>query len=172
MRRRHLTAVLTALALAIAGCGDDDDDPTVTGDDTDAATPTSAEATADDDRPVSVAVAASDLGEILVDAEGMTLYLFTKDSAGASACADACAETWPPLLAAGEPVAGDGADAALLGTIERDDAPAGQLQVTYAGHPLYLYAPDAAPGDVTGHGVGDVWWAVAPDGEAVSADAG
>ncbi len=104
------------------------------------------------------------LGEFLVDAEGMTLYLFTNDSEGTSNCYDGCAASWPPLLTDGEPEAGDGVDAALLGTTERTD---GTTQVTYNGLPLYFFASDQSAGDTSGQGVGDVWYVVSPEGEAV-----
>lgn len=66
-----------------------------------------------------------------------TLYSFSKDSATASACTGPCANVWAPLLTSATPVAGSGADASRLGTIQRAD---GSFQITYAGHPLYLYS--------------------------------
>ncbi len=132
---------------------------------------TDAEATQQAAGEVTVMVSESDLGEILVDGEGMTLYLFTNDTEDSSACYDDCAATWPPLE--GEATAGEGVDEALLGTIERDD---GSTQVTYGGHPLYYFAPDEASGDINGQGVGGVWFVVDPAGEPIeetaSADAG
>lgn len=117
-----------------------------------------------------VLVAESALGPILTDADGMTLYLFTNDSAGESACADDCAVNWPPLTVAAEAdaVAGDGVTGEL-GTIARDD---GTLQVTIDDVPLYLYAADGEPGDLSGHQVGGVWFAVAPDGAPAGDEAG
>lgn len=114
---------------------------------------------------VSLAVSQSDeLGSFLVDADGMTLYLFTKDTEGESTCYDDCASAWPPLLTGGEAAAGEGVDASLLGTTERTD---GTTQVTYGGWPLYYWVKDAAPGDTTGQDVGEVWYVVSPAGEAV-----
>jgi predicted lipoprotein with Yx(FWY)xxD motif len=117
-----------------------------------------------------VLFAESALGPILTDANGMTLYLFTNDSAGESACTDDCAVNWPPLTVAAEAdaVAGDGVTGEL-GTIARDD---GTLQVTIDDVPLYLYAADSEPGDLTGHQVGGVWFAVAPDGAPAGDEAG
>lgn len=117
-----------------------------------------------------VLVADSALGPILTDASGMTLYLFTNDSPGESACADDCAANWPPLTVSAEAdaVAGDGVTGEL-GTITRED---GTLQVTIEGMPLYLYAADGEPGDLSGHQVGGVWFAVAPDGAAAGDEAG
>jgi predicted lipoprotein with Yx(FWY)xxD motif len=111
-----------------------------------------------------VAVSGSEFGEILVDAEGMTLYLFTEDRDGQSVCVEDCATAWPPLLVDGAPVAGEGVDASLLDTLERDD---GSSQVSYAGWPLYTWAQDEQPGDVTGQGVQEVWFVVSPEGEAI-----
>lgn len=115
----------------------------------------------------TVAVSESaDFGSILVDGEGMSLYLFTKDTqnSGASTCVDDCLAKWPPLLTDGDPVAGEGVDETLLGTITRDD---GTTQVTYNGWPLYYNAEDTAAGDTNGQGVGDVWFLVTAAGEAV-----
>ncbi|MFW6010200.1 MAG: hypothetical protein ACOC9I_02650 [Actinomycetota bacterium] len=122
---------------------------------------------------VTVATAeVGDHGEILVDDEGMTLYLFDPDEQGPSTCVDDCAANWPPLVVEEEPAAGDGVDPDLLGTAERDD---GSQQVTYDGWPLYHWAGDQEPGEATGQGVEDVWWVVQPDAAAIretSEDAG
>jgi predicted lipoprotein with Yx(FWY)xxD motif len=112
-------------------------------------------------------------GAYLTDAEGRTLYLFTADTQGqSSACYDACADAWPPLLADNEPsVAAPSLDAALLGTIERRD---GSMQVTYNGWPLYYYQRDEGAGQVTGqdiHSFGGEWYLVSPQGETIEAEA-
>ena len=98
----------------------------------------------------------------LVDGKGMTLYLFTKDSPGTSACSGNCAKSWPPLLTSGTPVAGTGVDASKFGTTTRAD---GTTQVTYNGWPLYYYAKDQQPGDTNGDGVGSVWYLITPSGD-------
>ena len=100
----------------------------------------------------------------LVDGKGMTLYLFTKDSPGAStsACSGNCAKSWPPLLTTGKPVAGAGVDMSKFGTITLAD---GTTQVTYNGWPLYYYAKDQQPGDTNGDGVGSVWYLITPSGD-------
>ncbi len=103
-------------------------------------------------------------GSFLVDGNGMTLYLFTKDSAGTSNCSGGCASNWPPLTVTGQPVAGAGVNASLLGTTARAD---GSVQVTYNGHPLYYYKADHAPGDENGQGAGGVWYVVSATGDAV-----
>lgn len=103
-------------------------------------------------------------GGFLVDVNGMTLYLFTKDTTSASTCSGGCARSWPPLIATGQPVAGAGVDASLLGTTPRAD---GSIQVTYNGHPLYYYKSDRAAGDKKGQGVGGVWYVVSATGDAM-----
>jgi predicted lipoprotein with Yx(FWY)xxD motif/plastocyanin len=112
-------------------------------------------------------VATSSLGDILVDAKGMTLYLFKNDTDGESTCYDSCATNWPPLLSEGQPQAGEGINSALLGTVARTD---GSMQVVYNKMPLYYFAKDTAPGDTTGQEVGDVWYVVSPAGEAVESE--
>lgn len=115
--------------------------------------------------PATVMISSNDeLGDILSDDKGMTLYLFTKDTPNTSNCYDQCATNWPPLLTEGEPAAGTGADAALLGTTERTD---GTTQVTYNGWPLYYWVKDQEPGDATGQDVGGVWYVLNAKGEQV-----
>ena len=104
------------------------------------------------------------LGSFLVDDKGMTLYLFTKDTPNTTVCYEKCAVAWPPLLTTGDPVAGDGVDASLLGTTNRTD---GTVQITYNGWPLYYYEKDKAPGDVTGQDVGGVWYVVSAEGNQI-----
>jgi predicted lipoprotein with Yx(FWY)xxD motif len=107
------------------------------------------------------------LGQILVDGNGMTIYLFEKDTGTTSMCDSSCAKYWPPVTTTGAPKAGSGATAAMLGTTKRAD---GTTQVTYNGHPLYLYAGDKNPGDVAGQGMnafGALWYVVSPAGKEV-----
>jgi predicted lipoprotein with Yx(FWY)xxD motif len=113
----------------------------------------------------TVAVADNpELGAILVNADGFTLYDFHKDKGSKSACYGACAGTWPPLTTDGEPQAVKGAMPAKLGTTKRTD---GTVQVTYAGHPLYTYAVDTKPGETKGQDIdsfGAEWYALQPSG--------
>lgn len=159
MRVRHLF-VAAALAATLTACGGTDE---ATPDDSAAEDTTSA---APSDAAAIIAVAESDLGDILVDGEGMTLYLFTNDSPGESTCEGDCLAAWPPVPGPAE--AGDGVDADLLGTVEATD---GTTQATYNDMPLYYFAQDEAPGDVTGQGVNDVWYVVDVAGEAVTSAA-
>ena len=111
----------------------------------------------------TVAVEDSDLGQIVVDAEGRTLYVFFADTGSESTCYEDCEASWPPLTVEGDPVAGAGIDAPL-GTTERED---GSRQVTLDGHPLYYFAGDETADDTNGQGISDVWYVVSPEGEAL-----
>jgi predicted lipoprotein with Yx(FWY)xxD motif len=115
---------------------------------------------------VSVASNAK-LGQILVDGNGRTLYLFEADKSSSSTCYGACATYWPPLLTGGAPMAGAGVMASLLGTTKRTD---GTTEVTYGGHPLYYVVTDHNPGDATGQAVnnfGAAWYTVGTDGNKI-----
>jgi len=118
---------------------------------------------------VTIAVAANaQLGQILVDGDGRTLYLFVADTGTTSTCTGQCAQYWPPVLTSGAPVAGTGVNAALLGTTTRPD---GGTEVTYGGHPLYYVVTDKNPGDTTGQAVnnyGALWYVVGPDGKEIA----
>jgi predicted lipoprotein with Yx(FWY)xxD motif len=106
-----------------------------------------------------------DLGKVIVDSKGMTLYDFHKDKGTTSACYGGCAVAWPPLLTSGEPKAQGGAERSLLGTTKRKD---GSLQVTYNGHPVYGFVEDKKPGETNGNdvdGFGAEWYALMPNGE-------
>lgn len=103
-------------------------------------------------------------GSILTDDKGMTLYLFTNDTPNTSTCYNKCATFWPPLLTAGKPAGGSSVDASKFGTTTRTD---GTTQVTYNGWPLYYFAKDKQPGDVTGEGVTNNWYVVSPTGDPI-----
>jgi predicted lipoprotein with Yx(FWY)xxD motif len=109
------------------------------------------------------------LGEILVDSQGRTLYLFEKDAGTTSACSGACAIDWPPVTTAGKPTVGDGLSASSVGTTTRSD---GRTQITYNGHPLYLFRGDLVAGDAYGQGLnsfGAPWYVVSPAGNEITA---
>jgi predicted lipoprotein with Yx(FWY)xxD motif len=150
-------------ALVFAGCGDDgDSDSTATGGTSGGgATTTSAPASQTTATAAAdVNVGDSSLGEILVDADGLTLYVFMNDTAGTSTCVDACAEAWPPLIATSVSVASD-LTAADFSLVARPD---GTQQLAVGGMPLYRFAGDNEPGDTSGQGLNGVWYVVSPDG--------
>ena len=108
---------------------------------------------------VSAATDAS-VGPYLTGDNGMTLYIFTKDSPGASVCDGQCAANWPPFtLTSGETVKAGAGVTGTFATITRSD---GTAQVTYNDTPLYYFAADKKAGDVVGQGVGGVWFIAAP----------
>lgn len=96
------------------------------------------------------------IGEVLTDANGMTLYTFDIDKAGTSNCTGECAEYWPPATAPADaqPVDDD------FTLVKRAD---GTLQWAEEGKPLYTYVNDKKPGDVTGDGKNGVWHVVRDD---------
>ena len=156
MRRIAILIGLVALVAAACGTGDD------------------GAATGASDEPMTEAseemmteglhTAQTELGAALVGSNGLTLYVFVPDVPGASNCVDDCAVAWPPLAADAIGTPGDGIDVSLLGEITRPD---GSPQATYNGRPLYFFAGDAAPGDVNGQGLNDVWFVIGPDGQGI-----
>ncbi len=152
---------LAALALIAAGCGG----PSSSSSSSNSGSSSGAAATVS---------GASDpeLGMVLVDSGGFTVYSFAKDKGTTSSCYGACAEAWPPVTATGKPVSGEGATSSELGTTKRKD---GKLQVTYAGHPLYTFVEDHSPGEANGNGstaFGGEWNALDESGSAAVASAG
>ena len=127
------------------------------------ATTTAAASTTGSD---SAALATTTLGKVVVDNEGRTFYLYTKDTQNKpSTCVDTCATTWPPATATGTPTAGTGLDATKLTVIKR----AGRLRAIgvqrLAVVPLRRRMPRA--GDTTGQAVGSVWYVVDATGTAI-----
>jgi predicted lipoprotein with Yx(FWY)xxD motif len=116
-----------------------------------------------------VGISNTGIGQILVNSQGRTLYLFRADRGTKSACTGACARAWPPLLRTGKPTVGSGVKASLLGTTTR---PEGTTQLTYNSHPLYLFAQDQNAGETNGQGVsafGAAWFALNSAGNQVTA---
>jgi predicted lipoprotein with Yx(FWY)xxD motif len=108
---------------------------------------------------------AGDLGTVITDSEGMTVYDFHKDKGTTSSCYGSCEGAWPPVITSGKAKASGGAQSSLLGTTKRKD---GSLQVTYNGHPLYTFVEDKKPGEANGNDVsefGAQWYALEPNGE-------
>jgi predicted lipoprotein with Yx(FWY)xxD motif len=151
-------ALMPLTALAIAGCGGGGK-----------ATASRAPAKTASAWSATVGVATTGLGKVLVDSKGRTLYIFRKDQGTKSACFGECATDWPPLRASGKPTVDSGAQASMVSTTARTY---GAPQVTYNGHPLYLFEGDHNAGDTNGQGVtafGAGWYALTPAGDQVSA---
>jgi predicted lipoprotein with Yx(FWY)xxD motif len=117
----------------------------------------------------TLGISKTGIGQILVNSQGHTLYLFKADQGTKSACTGACARAWPPLLVKGTPALGKGINASLVHTATR---PEGTTQLTYNGHPLYVFAQDQKAGETNGQGVsafGASWFALSSAGNQVSA---
>ena len=161
--RLKLASCVMAGALVLAACGGDDDD-TQASDTTEA--DSGSATTAADAAAGPITTAETDLGEVLVDADGMTLYVFTNDTDGVSTCTGDCAGTWPALTVDSADLP-EGLDAAVFSVAERSD---GTFQLVAGDFPLYRFASDT-PGDTNGQGSGGVWFVVAPDGSLIKGDA-
>jgi predicted lipoprotein with Yx(FWY)xxD motif len=114
-------------------------------------------------------VAQSQFGPILTDAQGRTLYGFTKDTQSKSTCYQACAKAWPPVVAQVQPQPGQGLNPALLTAIPRQD---GTMQVIYGKWPLYYFTGDQQAGQTNGQGSKGVWFLVGANGKLVKTAAG
>lgn len=167
MKKTTISAIALSLALVLAGCGDDDGGGGIaeTGDaETSSSTAADSTSSTTAAADATISLDSTSLGDVIVDAEGMTLYAFTPDSADASTCNDACADTWPPVADDGDVTVGEGLDEDLLSTITRAD---GSKQLAYGDHPLYLFSGDQSAGQTNGQGVGDRWFVVDAEGELI-----
>jgi len=109
--------------------------------------------------PVSINVH-PELGPILTDADGFTAYTFELDTVDALACVDTCLDAWFPITVTTPDV--EQIDASgTLATRYRDDLETYQL--TWDESPLYTFSGDSQAGDINGHEVGNVWFAVPID---------
>jgi predicted lipoprotein with Yx(FWY)xxD motif len=160
-----VAALAIGLMLAIAGCGDGDNSGGYGSGGASSSEPSESRGSGTTAAAVVSAANVPELGSVIVDSRGFTLYDFHKDKGTESACYGECAQVWPPLITSGAPVAEAGAEDPKLGTTKRKD---GSVQVTYAGHPLYTYTADTKPGDAKGNDIdsfGAEWYALQPNGE-------
>src|SRR3954470_11053652 len=162
--RRLSMAVVAALALSvvIAACASSSSKKTTS------SASSSAPPAATQSKGVKVGLRKVSFGTVLVGPNSHTVYLFLKDTGTTSQCNGKCAKVWAPLTTSGQPQAGSGLKASLLGASKRSD---GQMQVTYGGHPLYYYDDDKKPGMTEGEGskeFGAEWYAVGADGKKVT----
>ena len=110
-----------------------------------------------------------DLGKVVVDGNGRTLYVFDKDTKGKSNCEGGCLAQWPAEAAGSGSPQLTGIDASLISTVTRSD---GSKQLAINGMPLYLFAQDTQAGQAKGQGFGGLWWAVGADGSKVTTQSG
>jgi|RhiMetdeSRZDD1v2_1073273.scaffolds.fasta_scaffold40523_3 predicted lipoprotein with Yx(FWY)xxD motif len=192
MKYKTLLALILAVALILAACGPEETEvPTMTTEptmaSTEPATTEASETETADASPTAEATEAAEtptssipvtgeptinvsesteFGAILVDDEGLSLYIFMDDTqhGESSSCNDECAAQWPPLLSQGSPIAGEGVDSSMLGTVTRAD---GSLQVTYNGWPLYRFQGDTTLGETNGQATDNLWFLITPTGDAV-----
>ena len=153
MPKRIVPAAVLAIALAAAGVA--------------AAAVVTHQSTASSNATAGrVTLHQTKVGKVLATSSGRTLYLFMADKHGRSACYGKCAANWPPLVKKGKVSAATGVKAKLLATTKRKT---GQLQVTYKGHPLYLFKLDHGAGQIAGQGLnffGGKWFVVSAAGSA------
>ena len=173
---KRISTMLIALALGASACGSGDTGTTSTEPAGTESSQTESSGTnavpaasstdsdvADTSAALTLSVAETDVGTVVVDGDGNTVYLFTNDD-GTPTCNDTCADTWPPVPAPA--TAGAGVDSELISSATRAD---GTEQATYGGRPLYYYAADTAPGDTNGQGIGEVWFTIDTTGNAIDA---
>jgi predicted lipoprotein with Yx(FWY)xxD motif len=106
-----------------------------------------------------------DLGPMVVDGSGFTVYRYDRDSSAPSrsACDNACAQKWQPVRASSE-VSLTGIDRKLVGSVTRRD---GTDQVTLGGWPLYRFTGDRMPGETAGQGQDGAWFPLTPEGHKI-----
>ena len=108
--------------------------------------------------PVIGIAAREKLGDVMT-ADGMTVYVYTKDHPRQTVCYDICAMNWPPLLVTHTPTL-DHSFPGSFGSVTRKD---GAKQLTYKNLPLYLYIEDPPGTDqVNGQDVDHEWFIVKP----------
>jgi predicted lipoprotein with Yx(FWY)xxD motif len=158
-------AAVAVTALALAACGSGGSS---TATQSNGGVAASAQAPSTSGSSGTVDLASSDLGTILVDPRGRTLYLFRADTGTKSACTGECAAAWPPFVTTVKPTAGSGVKSSLLGISKRAG---GTEQVTYSAHPLYLFKGDTASGQTNGQGstaFGAPWYVLSPAGNQIT----
>ena len=173
MFRMRTILTLTALALGLAACANNSSSSAGAGGlYGGGGTPTGTGTTTSSGAATVATAKVGDLGTVLVNGDGMTLYLFEADTGSTSTCSGECAGIWPPLTTTGNATGTMGASSSMLGTTTRDD---GSTQVTYNGHPVYLYTGDTAAGQANGEGInhfGGLWYAVTTAGTAAMPSGG
>ena len=158
MRRVLLGSIAASSVLVLAACGSSSPSSSAPP----SMTPTTSSASA------ALKVASTSLGRVVVDGQGMTVYVYDLDHQGTqvSACTGGCAAAWPAVLVTGTPKL-----AGVTGDVGTIPTAGGKKQVTLNGWPLYTYSGDSAPGQVGGQGSGGTWWVISPSGTKVTSTA-
>jgi predicted lipoprotein with Yx(FWY)xxD motif len=165
VRTKLATCMIAAVLLLGAACGSDNNKSS-TADSGNKSDTTAAQSGASGSAAL-VKTSDSDLGQILTNAKGMTLYAFMNDKNGMPSCNDACASAWPPLTTDSASLPA-GLDAKIFKVVARSD---GTNQIAAGKWPLYTFANDKAAGDTNGQGIGSTWFVVKPDGTPNKGDA-
>ncbi|MFL5790225.1 MAG: hypothetical protein ACJ76A_01865 [Actinomycetota bacterium] len=163
MNAIRITIAVVALCV-LAACSGDTGTPPAADTSTSLSTTPSEATPSESQTSQSVVLSTTNVpgvGTVLVEQNGHTVYLYTKDTGSKSTCTGTCASTWPALTSDGRATTTGGAN----GTVGTTKTTGGEQQVTYDGHPLYLYSGDQQAGEATGQGMGGVWFAVTPDGK-------
>ncbi len=166
LRSTHRYAIVrlvgaAVIALVVAACG--------SGDSTSGSTPSSPDSSMQGSSGAALGVASTSLGDVLVDGQGLTVYMLTADSPNHSSCSSQCLAYWPPVAASSGGAPSVPGISATLGVTKATD---GKSMLTANGWPLYTFANDGAPGDVEGEGVqtfGGTWYALSPAGQPIKA---
>jgi predicted lipoprotein with Yx(FWY)xxD motif len=106
------------------------------------------------------------LGSVVGSIAGIVAYTDSAESSKHFVCTSAsCTATWQPWVTDGvDVVAAAGVQQSLIGTVKRPD---GSVQMTYGGHPLYLYAHTQHAVQANAEGAGGVWYVVGTDGNII-----
>ena len=162
----RMLAIVALPTMALAACGSSSKSSTGSTDTTQPAAVTTTTGGSSTNAKATVALADnSTIGKkVLVDSDGMTLYIWENDkSPGKSSCTGACAQAWPPVVVTGTPTYGAGLTASKFSTVT---GPNGEKQLAIDGHPLYHWVNDKKAGDATGQDVNG-FYVVGADGKQI-----
>lgn len=142
IKRLTILGLISTLVVAFSSCSKDDD----------------TNPPANESKGIQVRSSGS-FGNVLTDKDGKTLYFFSLDANGSSACTGGCEAIWPVYYSA---------DASTDMNLNKDDIGVitradGSKQSTYKGWPLYYYASDTNAGDIKGDGINSIWFVAKPD---------
>jgi predicted lipoprotein with Yx(FWY)xxD motif len=170
LKRSLIISISLFMAMLLAACGSS----TTTGSSPSGSSPTAAATIAPTAAPTTAPTSSSASAivqtatatvkgqskTILTNAQGMTLYYLTADTATKAACTGGCAQVWPPLLFTGSGAPTSSTPLSGKLTVQTN---ANGSQVEYNGHPLYTFSKDTVPGQTNGEGLFGKWFVCTPD---------
>jgi predicted lipoprotein with Yx(FWY)xxD motif len=165
-RKVGMVATIVVGAVALVACGSSGGSKSDSGADTTSTTKSAdTSSTTAPGAKATLQLVDTSLGKVVAGADGKVLYLYKPDGTSEQSTVPAgILAIWPPLVAKTAPTVGTGLQQSLVST---GTQPSGAKWVRYNGHLLYGFTSDAAPGDTNGNGLGNVWYAVTADGNAV-----